>query len=104
MSGGAGGDTFFGDGIDEVTVAVGGRSRNGVNPEYEVYAECVLIFTGEVTWAQDGSGSFDPNAPGAFQDVTCPCQIAPHLHRTGGHRRAGGADRFAPARDIAQDL
>lgn len=90
MSGGAGGDTFFGDGIDEVTVAVGGRSRNGVNPEYEVYAECVLIFTGEVTWAQDGSGSFDPNAPGAFQDVTVPlpnCAPSPSHRRSPAGRR-----------------
>lgn len=72
LSGGTGDDTFFGDGINEVTVAVGGSSRNGVNPEYEVYADGVLIFTGEVTWAQDGTSSFDPNAPGAFQDVTVP--------------------------------
>jgi len=69
MVGGTGDDTFLGDGIDEVTLSIGGTFRNGVNPEYEVYADGLLVFTGEVTWAQDGTGSFDPNAAGAFQDV-----------------------------------
>lgn len=70
MDGGTGDDTYYGDGADEITFSLGGTSRAGVNPIYEVYADGVLIYTGEVTWAQDGP--FDPNASGAFQDVRIP--------------------------------
>jgi len=71
MEGGAGDDTFLGDGANEITFSLGGTSRAGVNPAYEVYADGVLIFTGEVTWAQS-TQPFDPNAPGAFEDVHIP--------------------------------
>ncbi|MEL7459745.1 MAG: LamG-like jellyroll fold domain-containing protein [Pseudomonadota bacterium] len=76
LRGGSGDDTFIHEtnaGSEvALSVSVGGSSRNGVNPQYEVYADGVLIFTGEVTWAQDGTAAFDPGAAGAFQSVEIP--------------------------------
>ena len=67
--GGGGDDTITGDGLSEVTISIGGSDRNDVPPDFEVYADGVLVYTGTVTWAQDGASTFDPNAAGAFQDV-----------------------------------
>ena len=71
LLGGAGDDTMSGDSgeINEVTLSIGGSDRNGVPPEFEVYADGVLVYSGSVTWAQDGASAFDPSLPGAFQDV-----------------------------------
>ncbi|MFK7752074.1 MAG: Hint domain-containing protein [Sedimentitalea sp.] len=69
LEGGSGADVLIGDGVSDVTLSIGGSDRNDVNPEFEVYADGVLVHTGEVTWAQDGGAAFDPAAPGAFQDV-----------------------------------
>ncbi|MEO1291873.1 MAG: cadherin domain-containing protein, partial [Pseudomonadota bacterium] len=72
ISGGKGDDVIDGaaNAASEVVITLGGTDRGGVNPEYEVYADGVLIHTGEITWAQDGASSFDPSLPGAYQDVT----------------------------------
>ena len=70
LVGGTGDEAFYGDGGSAFTITVGGTLRAGVNPQYEVYADGVLVYTGEVTWAQEIP--FDPNAPGAFQDVQIP--------------------------------
>jgi len=70
LEGGSGDDVFYGDSVSSISFALGGTSRAGVNPEFEVFADGVLIYTGEVTWAQNAP--FDANAPGAFQVVEIP--------------------------------
>jgi Ca2+-binding RTX toxin-like protein len=67
--GGAGNDQLDGDDGGTLILSIGGSDRNGVPPEFEVRIDGVLVFTGTVTWAQDGAAPFDPAAPGAFQDV-----------------------------------
>jgi hypothetical protein len=70
--GGAGDDLLYGDDAGTLVLSIGGTDRNGIPPEFEVRIDGVIVYTGTVTWAQDGSVAFDPALPGAFQDVVIP--------------------------------